>query len=346
MTTYSAIANSEIAVGAPITNSLKTKERDNLLAIQENDASAPTIVYATTAGTITSQGDLATLDTVSQTEIDANSVGQSEIKTTYQTVSHSAAASSTTTTEFTATGGAYCLGHTFYGSTAGGTRTQTLFRRDTTIGTGAVASWNFETIEGGGSTFTSSVRLYYINSSPPYNLGDGDIPLFIYAIVDNTTKEVDVVSISPDPVWVYNGPTNCVPSRYEKDGRVYRQRKDMSAMPVTLEQAQLSGASAVADYLTAFKSANIIEEELTQDIKNADMNIIPHPFMNNDLTGKTAVLLDPVADLMEDLLEMYNHNSGEVADVINRNYLRISDSGIKRHGPSGLLIPSVEWRNT
>lgn len=84
MSTYSAIANSEIAVGAPITNSLKTKERDNLLAVQENDASAPTIAYATSAGnaaTITSQGALATLNSVAAGQIDANSVGTSELKT-------------------------------------------------------------------------------------------------------------------------------------------------------------------------------------------------------------------------------------------------------------------------
>ena len=81
MTTYSAVANSEIAVGAPITNSLKTKERDNLLAIQENDASAPTIAYATSSGTIASQGNLATLNTVTATEIDAGAVDSSEIAT-------------------------------------------------------------------------------------------------------------------------------------------------------------------------------------------------------------------------------------------------------------------------
>jgi len=63
MTAYSAIANSEIAVGAPLTNSLMTKNRDNPLAIQENDATAPTIAFATsatsatTAGTITGQID-------------------------------------------------------------------------------------------------------------------------------------------------------------------------------------------------------------------------------------------------------------------------------------------------
>ncbi len=66
MTTYSAIANSEIAVGAPITNSLMTKVRDNPLAIQENDATAPTVALATN---ITSQGALATLNTVSGSEI-------------------------------------------------------------------------------------------------------------------------------------------------------------------------------------------------------------------------------------------------------------------------------------
>jgi len=56
MTAYSAIANSEIAVGAPLTNSLMTKVRDNPLAIQENDATAPEVAYATTAGTVTGPG--------------------------------------------------------------------------------------------------------------------------------------------------------------------------------------------------------------------------------------------------------------------------------------------------
>ncbi len=40
MSTYSAIANSEIAVNAPVTNALMTKIRDNPLAIQQGDATA------------------------------------------------------------------------------------------------------------------------------------------------------------------------------------------------------------------------------------------------------------------------------------------------------------------
>ncbi len=89
MTTFSGIANSEIAVGAPITNSLMTKNRDNPLAIQENDVSAPTNAYATLAATITSQGALATLDSVASAQIDADSVGRSELKTTTVSLSGS-----------------------------------------------------------------------------------------------------------------------------------------------------------------------------------------------------------------------------------------------------------------
>ena len=64
MSTYSAVANSEIAVGAPLTNSLKTKERDNLLAIQENDASAPTIAYATLAGSVSADSVAPSTDLI------------------------------------------------------------------------------------------------------------------------------------------------------------------------------------------------------------------------------------------------------------------------------------------
>ena len=78
MTAYSAIANSEIAVGAPITNSLMTKVRDNPLAIQENDATAPTVALATN---ITSQGALATLNSVDSAQIDTDAVGHDELDT-------------------------------------------------------------------------------------------------------------------------------------------------------------------------------------------------------------------------------------------------------------------------
>lgn len=54
MTTYTAITNGEVAPEAPITSELLTRLRDNTLAIQEGDATAPNIVTAAiTDGNIT-----------------------------------------------------------------------------------------------------------------------------------------------------------------------------------------------------------------------------------------------------------------------------------------------------
>ena len=47
MTTYNTISNASVAVDAPITTSLMTALRDNPLAIQERDATAPQIVFRT-----------------------------------------------------------------------------------------------------------------------------------------------------------------------------------------------------------------------------------------------------------------------------------------------------------
>jgi hypothetical protein len=75
MTTYTAIGPSDLDPEKPLTTTIAKRLRDNPLAIQENDASAPDVAYATVAATITSQGALATLDSVSASEIDAGAVG-------------------------------------------------------------------------------------------------------------------------------------------------------------------------------------------------------------------------------------------------------------------------------
>ena len=249
MTAYSAIANSEIAVGAPLTNSLMTKVRDNPLAIQENDASAPIVAFATastSAGSITSQGALATLnsvaaaqidaDAVGQSEIAANAVGQSEIKTTYQEVSAIIPSLGSNETYFTFSGGVYAIGHHLRASTSGGTRTQGLDRSNATISTSNLARWRVWGTENSGVAFTSYARLYYINSSPPYDLGFGNVPLFIFLIIDNKSGEVEAVSVSTEAPWHYNGKTNITPSRYDESGNafvIHRQGNEMIEVPLT-----------------------------------------------------------------------------------------------------------------
>ena len=337
MTTYSAITNSEIAVGAPVTNNLKTKERDNLLAIQENDASAPTIAYATaagSAGTITSQGALAILD----------AAGQGELNTASGIVS-----TTTTAIRLVLPGGSFGMyPRTRMSTTNSSNYLAAMSSPIKTTGLShaytGVTSYASQIVLGTGSGTIYSEQ-EYIQASPPYDLGDGVVGRFIFALIDNTTGHVDAAYQAPEAPWHYNGPTN-IQGKLMPDGKKYRPRKDMSGHGLSFAQAKLN-TSTLRAYNLAFKDAPTIQEEITQDIKQADIGLIPHPFMSNDLTGKTVVMLDPVSDLNHELNEVAReHDEFSLNDLLHDGYLEISNTGLARSGPSGILIPSFKWKNT
>lgn len=338
MTTYSAIANSQIDADSYIDTVIAAQWRDNLLAIQEGDASASGVRIQTNAlatGAVT-HAKTAFSNDIDQSDIAANSIGQSELKTTYQEVSATAGADN----EFTATGGIYCIGHTIQGPD---NATVNFTRRQSDDSASYIASWN---LFNGDTTDTKSGRLYYINSSPPYNLGDGDIPLFIEVELDSDGNIISMSSAT-EAAWHYNGPTDITPSRYEKDGRAYRKIKDMSGIPGTLIAAMQAGnRTALDEYNAAFISASWMEEELTQAIKNADMNIVPLA-LNNQIARplNTTVILDPVSDLMWELFEMTKHNQFDVNEFIMK-WCDIDNTPLPRSGPTGVDIMSFKKRNT
>jgi hypothetical protein len=278
--------------------------------------------------------DLAT-DSVAQAEIAANAVGQSEIKTAYHEVS-----AASTATFFTFSGGAYAIGHTI--TTGSGVTQADLSRRTDTASLGYGAYWRLNSAGG-----TSTARLYYINSSPPYNLGDGNIPLFIYVEIDSTGDIVSMSSSTEAP-WHYNGPTNITPSRYAKNNGVltpYIKRKDMSAIPMTLSEAESIGIDAIAEYNAAFLEAPEIEMELTQDIKNADIDLIPLALHNKTIRpNSTTVLLDPVSDLTHEIFEMRSHNEFFVTNFI-MNWCELG-APVSRAGPKDVPIIGYKKRLT
>ena len=120
----------------------------------------------------------------------------------------------------------------------------------------------------------------------------------------------------------------------------------MSKVPFTLEEAKTDPVK-LAEYMAAFKAAPIIEEEITQAIKNADMPLIPHPFMGNDLTGKTVVLLDPVCDLMWDIAEMCKYHDGfNINELLHEGYIAIDNQPLNRAGPPNIPIVGFKWKKT
>ncbi len=327
MTTYSAVPNGDIDPDSPITTGLMTLLRDNPIAIVEGASGAPRIVDAAIdAAAAIATSKLASDNGIIQAMLAPDSVGQSEIKIQGQVQAGDGV--------FLAVGGNYVMGHTLAHG-GGGASIGTLARvtNDDTLN----AEWNLSTDGGSGADCV----LYYINSSPPYDMGDGEIPLFIYAVIDGAGG-IDRLSISPDPVWIYNGPTDLTPSRYAQDGRVYRRVPDPDQIPNTYQASFAAGA--LAEYAAARKTADLIEVEITLEIKNADMDIIPHPYIGNDLTGKTVVLLDPVAPIMGDLLSLHNDPAAHLVKIFEQGFIKIGNTKLPRRGPAGLMIVSAEWK--
>lgn len=172
---------------------------------------------------------------------------------------------------------------------------------------------------GGVSSGVVYAQQRYINASPPYNLGDGDVPLFVFVVM-NSAGDVESTYAADVPPWAYNGPTRVTADRIAADGRKFQNRRFIDP-----------------------RTGNLIRDEIeiTHEIKNADMALIPHPFFGNDLTGKTVVLLDPVETL--DLLDL--HEMGEsVADMLYGRHLVVDSDRIARACPAGVQACAIKWK--
>ena len=368
MTTYTAIPNGDVDADSPITTTLITQLRDNPIAITEGASGAPQIQTAAIANDAITAAKIATnavgaseiaagavgaseiaagavgtseiaTDGVAQAEIAANVVGQSEIKTTYQAVASDQ--------NFAFSGGVYMLGWQHQRSNSGGAKTLNFISNTGADSTSFTSYLTYdEGISGTPGSSYDEMRLHYINASPPYDLGDGDCPMFVFLRIQNGTGEILSMSRSVDPPWAYNGPTDCTPHRYGKDGKSYQTRKDMSGLTRTLEEAKILGATAISEYFDEYRLAPTFEIEVDQAMKRADMELIPHA--NPEEAGVTLVMLDPMSDIMQTFLELHNYaeyeQGSEISNIV-RNYITIGNSNIGRRGPSSIIIPSVAWRN-
>ena len=313
MTTYSAVANTEIAVGAPITNSLMTKLRDNPIAITEGATGAPLIQLAAMGA-----------GSVGNSQLITGAVHTAELSTGGGTTSTGAG----TTITASMTGGRYVFwpqvyntgGTTYFGTSTSGNIFTTSASYVSTVSIYAV----------GG---TGHVQWLYVATSPPYDTGDGDIPLFVWAVIDNATRKIIALYFSDDPIWLHNGVTNNYPDGNDSKGP-YQLIKDI---PVAIQTLQGS------ERASAVREIPFHKNYITQEQKHRDMNDIPHPFLNVQ-SGQTVVMLDPVSACVRDLSEL--RKEGEDIDIILRNNIDVGNTGLKRSGPNGLLIPSVHWKNT
>jgi hypothetical protein len=175
-------------------------------------------------------------------------------------------------------------------------------------------------------SFTAYVQQRYIAASPPFDLGDGEVGGFIFALV-NPQGEIVSHYAADVPPWGYNGPTSLAPCRQcpvtkKKYRRVMRARSFEEIM---------DGAALVYD-----------EQEITQAVKNADMALIPHPF-GAVPPGHSVVLLDPMDERIRAAID-YQNAGGDFVDEITAGKIRVDNATLSRKGPPGVGVHRMVYQ--
>ena len=265
---------------------------------------------------------------VTEAKIGAGAVHQSELDTSMSAVSTDTNNTSdnpgNSVTQVTLPGGQYG----FYPQSQSETTSTTPQCNIYYYASGVSANTTYATKAMLFNAATSTDRLVYmqqryINSSPPYNLGDGDIPIFIFLNYSKIQNKVKGYYVADVPPWAYNGPTDITPTRKETVGGLRRKYK-------TVKQIDEDTGDII-----------VTEVEIDHAFKNSDMGIIPHPFIDDP--DYEVILLDPVETLhLKDLNDM-----GEsISTLIKYDYLRLDNTPINRHTPNGVLPSKFKWKNT
>lgn len=337
---WTTIPDGDIDPESPIDAPLMAALRDNPIAIATGLSGAPKILNAAFSDNTINGSRLlnATIpvaklvaSSITQSYLAAASVGRSQIKTALANGSVNIGASASGS--YTLTGSTYSWWTASSYDDGGG--------NGFTFGNGNTAAGVLGLLNTTALFQAFYVDECYVQASPPYDLGDGVIPLFVTLMLDGTGNIVGSC-VAPDPVWAYNGPTDIVPDRYTSDGRAYKR---VRMLPPEFRKVRLDALTDAARdrFLDALAVAPLEEMEITQEIKNADMAVVPHPWVGNDLTGRTVVIVDPVSPFVERLALL--HERGEsVRDLLLAGQIVLDNAPLQRGAPPGVQVVSARFK--
>jgi len=333
---FTNVPDGDIDPESVIDTPLMTALRDNPAAIAEGAVGAPRVQNAALAGYPWGAGDFAP-NSMTAAEIAPNAIGQSELKTTISNQSITINASSAAT--ITPTGGDNTT-NWFVGMSPSSSGRVSV---PATVTPSAVAVYNADPSAG-----TYYMRSTYVQASPPYDLGDGTIPLFVYALIDNTTGDIIATSVAQDPPWAYNSSVDITPQRIDAKGRAYRfeREKPQSIAAVRSIRDAMKMTQVDRDLFMAWERGEtpVAEVEITMSYKNKGMPERPHPFETSDLSGRTIVLFDPLNDgLMLDLTAL-NQSRENIAELIHEGGFIIDNTALSRISPPGVMLVAVRWK--
>ena len=293
------------SVGQILTAQQMNNLQADITAAFNKDAGAPVLANGYIVSAMFSSG------AVDQTAIGSAAVGQAQIKNSNPEQSVSIPTDGTGV--ITITGGYWLMGWQIRAASSSGTDELefTMGRYGIVGNTEAGPFASFRHIGGTTGSNTGYFKGNYITASPPHDLGYGQFDTFVFLLIDSNGNVIGT-TISSDAPWIYNGPTNVAPDGYEKDGRPYKMVREIEfqAMQQNLSLQQIIGQGFAQKNIDAvldkFKSDKLQKVYIDENLKHKDKDIVPHPFIGNDLTGKTVVALNPVSKLMQRLSNLYN----------------------------------------
>lgn len=254
------------------------------------------------------------------------SVSQGDLNTTEGSVSLSVSSSANTLTFATLPGGTYGFYPNTAVSTSGnyGTGSMVLLTGHMS-GTGTYGKVNRVASSTYPTTATGSAKPYtvyqrYINSSPPFDMGDGAVQGFLFAKLDEEGRIKDHYLASVPP-WAYNGPTDIRAVKKDAQGNKYRR---------------VMKKRSIEEIFANPKAEPEWEYELiTHRLKNADMELLPHPWdVENDDRDKI-VLVNPMCPCIQQMIYLLE---AQEYDELNEmlKWIVVDNDAMKRKGPRGI----------
>jgi len=274
---------------------------------------------------------------VTQAGIAASAVGQSEMKTT--TASQSELVNNKVTVALT--GGDYTLGW-YVGADANWTDSHTIIAHSDTYAA------NVAVVNNSGSSTTFYFYSRYIQASPPWNLGNGDIPLFVMALVEKSTGDIFGTYVAEDPPWYAHGPHDISPrGQLQKELGFWGEdiKSILNGTSANIHKSAFMKKTSRFKKRDEKEKNNVLKRKFTMEEKNIDMNVVPHLFNTSHLNMNdfAVVLIDPVSSLMEDLREL-NAAGENISKLIDGKYITIGNELSGVASPKGVICVAGGWK--
>src|SRR5690606_36361066 len=187
-----------------------------------------------------------------------------------------------------------------------------------------------------GNNMTVTVRQRYVQSSPPYDHGDGPVQGYVYAEL-RPDGRVGGLYVAEDPPW-YGNTVHAPREQFVKDGKPFGRFVRPACRLCDLK----AGKITLDEYMARAGECEVVEEEITPAVKLRGMAGLAQPFLDVK-PGRTVVLVDPMDELTGRLIRMMQ--AGEsVPELFAEGYLRVDNEALKRGGPPGVPVHPVKWR--